>query len=89
MLAEQLPDGALPYILAARLDLEDFQEGSGPAALGRNEYALAESSGLLRETVTQLHPAALRCAGPGWPGQALSAGLGDRSDDVTIARPLR
>jgi two-component system NarL family sensor kinase len=62
-LAEQLHDGALQYILAARHDLEDARADGDPGAFERIEFALAESSGLLRSTVTQLHPAVLHQAG--------------------------
>jgi two-component system NarL family sensor kinase len=64
-LAEQLHDGALQYLLAARQDLEDVREGTDADALDRVQFALVESSGLLRETVTQLHPAVLKQAGLG------------------------
>jgi two-component system NarL family sensor kinase len=56
-LAEQLHDGALQYVLAARHDIEDAE--TDPAALGRLDEALTESSRLLRSTVAELHPAVL------------------------------
>lgn len=56
-LAEQLHDGALQYVLAARHDIEDAQ--SDPRALERLDQALTESSRLLRSTVAELHPAVL------------------------------
>ena len=56
-LAEQLHDGALQYVLAARHDIEDAE--SDPQALERLDEALTESSRLLRSTVTELHPAVL------------------------------
>lgn len=69
-LAEHLHDGALQYVLAARLDLDDARETGDVAAFDRLEEALAESSRLLRSTVADLHPAVLEKAG-------LPAALGD------------
>lgn len=62
-LAENLHDGALQYVLAARLDLEDARETGGAGSFDRLEHALAESSRLLRSTVAELHPAVLARAG--------------------------
>jgi two-component system, NarL family, sensor kinase len=60
-LAEQLHDGALQYVLAARQDIEDVQ--SDPQAIARLDEALTESSRLLRSTVAELHPAVLERLG--------------------------
>jgi two-component system NarL family sensor kinase len=60
-LAENLHDGALQYVLAARQDLADV--GDDPEALARVEHALRETSQLLRATMTELHPAVLEHAG--------------------------
>jgi two-component system, NarL family, sensor kinase len=62
-LAENLHDGALQYVLGARLDLEDLREEARGDALNRLDLALAESSRLLRSTVTELHPAVLEQSG--------------------------
>ena len=62
-IAEQLHDGALQYVLAARQDLEDLRIGADPASYERIEFAFSESSGLLRRTVSELHPAVLKQAG--------------------------
>jgi two-component system NarL family sensor kinase len=62
-LAESLHDGALQYVLAARHDLEDARDTGDPTSFDRVEQALAESSALLRSTVTELHPAVLHEAG--------------------------
>lgn len=62
-LAEQLHDGALQYVLAARHDLEDAQLDGDATAFARVDRALTESATLLRSTVTQLHPAVLDQAG--------------------------
>ncbi|MCW2530161.1 MAG: ATP-binding protein [Pseudonocardiales bacterium] len=75
-LAEQLHDGALQYVLAARHDLEDARAGGAVAAFGRVEYALAESAQLLRSTVSQLHPAVLQQAG-------LARAVADLADAIT------
>jgi two-component system, NarL family, sensor kinase len=63
MLSEQLHDGALQYVLAARQDLDDARETGDPGAFDRLEQALAESSRLLRSAVAELHPAVLARAG--------------------------
>jgi two-component system NarL family sensor kinase len=63
MLAEHLHDGALQYVLAARLDLADARDRHDERAFGRLEVALTESGRLLRSTVTELHPAVLKDAG--------------------------
>jgi two-component system NarL family sensor kinase len=62
-LSEQLHDGALQYVLAARQDLEDARDTGAPEAFDRIEEALVESSRLLRSTVAELHPAVLERAG--------------------------
>jgi two-component system NarL family sensor kinase len=62
-LSENLHDGALQYVLAARLDLDDARETGGAGSFDRLEHALAESSRLLRSTVAELHPAVLARAG--------------------------
>jgi two-component system, NarL family, sensor kinase len=61
-LAEELHDGALQYVLAARHDVEDVRDGD-MASLDRIEFALSESTALLRAKVSQLHPAVLEQAG--------------------------
>lgn len=61
-LAETLHDGALQYVLAARQELEAIDEGD-PEVVERIDLALAETSRLLRSTMTQLHPAVVDTAG--------------------------
>jgi len=62
-LSEQLHDGALQYVLAARQDLDEARDTGAPEAFDRLEQALLESSRLLRSTVAELHPAVLERAG--------------------------
>ena len=62
-MAENLHDGALQYILAARMDLEDARELADPQAFERLDQALTQSSQLLRSTVSELHPAVLTQSG--------------------------
>jgi two-component system, NarL family, sensor kinase len=62
-LAEELHDGALQYVLAARQDLEDARLHNEPESYERIELALRESTALLRSKVTQLHPSVLDSAG--------------------------
>jgi two-component system NarL family sensor kinase len=72
-LAEELHDGALQYVLAARQDLEDARVHNEPESYDRLELALQESTALLRSTVSQLHPSVLARAG-------LRAALQDLAD---------
>ncbi|SDJ50674.1 two-component system, NarL family, sensor kinase [Frankineae bacterium MT45] len=62
-LAENLHDGALQYLLAARQDLEEARTTGDVESFERVQWALRESSGLLRSTMTELHPAVLKQAG--------------------------
>jgi two-component system NarL family sensor kinase len=62
-LSERLHDGALQYVLAARLDLDDLRTVHADGAVDRIDHALAESSRMLRSTVSELHPAVLEHAG--------------------------
>ncbi|TWP32862.1 sensor histidine kinase [Leekyejoonella antrihumi] len=63
LLAEQLHDGALQYLLAARQDLDEARTTGDPDAFARVALALRESSAMLRSTVSELHPAVLEQAG--------------------------
>jgi two-component system NarL family sensor kinase len=71
-LSEELHDGALQYVLAARQELEELRAGTDPAAGDRIEHALTETSRLLRSTVSELHPAVLEHAGLARALQALA-----------------
>ncbi len=73
-MAEHLHDGALQYVLAARMDLEDARDGD-PGSFDRLDDALTRTAGLLRSTVSDLHPAVLEQS-----GLALAVGqLADRA----------
>lgn len=61
-LSERLHDGALQYVLVARRDMEDVREGS-IEGMDRVDFALAESTQLLRDVVRELHPEVLTRAG--------------------------
>ena len=82
VLSERLHDGALQYLLAARHDLEDVRDGDHPGALARIDHALAESSRMLRSTVSELHPAVLDRVGLAQAVRDLAAG--SRRHDLTI-----
>ena len=83
-LAEALHDGALQYLLGARLDLEDARETGSPAAFDRIDEALTTSARLLRSTVSQLHPAVLEQAGL---AQALRDLAADTQMRMSAGRP--
>ena len=81
-LSERLHDGALQYVLAARLDLDDLHGPSAGEAAARIDHALAESSRMLRSTVSELHPAVLEHAGLARALQELAAATA--RSDLTI-----
>jgi two-component system, NarL family, sensor kinase len=86
-LSEQLHDGALQYVLAARQDLDEARDTGAPEAFDRLEQALVESSRLLRSTVAELHPAVLERAGLGAALRDLTATTAARagfSADVDV-----
>lgn len=82
-LSEALHDGALQYVLAARMDLEDVRDGD-PEAVDRVEHALTRSAGLLRRTVSELHPAVLDQAGLVRAVDDLAEGLRGRGYEVEV-----
>jgi two-component system NarL family sensor kinase len=69
-LAEQLHDGPLQDLLAARLQLEDVLERHADPALDAMHAALYDAATRLRTTVTALHPNVLEAVG-------LTAALGE------------
>jgi two-component system, NarL family, sensor kinase len=62
-LSEDLHDGALQYVLAARHDLDDLPPTTDAAVRARLSDALAEASEMLRSQVSRLTPAILDHAG--------------------------
>lgn len=69
-LSEQLHDGPLQNLLAARLDLEDLRANPTDEGFDRLDATLRESAAALRTTVSSLHPQVLDQVG-------LSAAVGD------------
>jgi two-component system NarL family sensor kinase len=82
-LSEALHDGALQYVLAARMDMEDVRDGDAEAA-ERVDHALTTSAGLLRRTVSELHPAVLEQAGLVRAVEDIAEGLRGRGLTVTL-----
>jgi two-component system NarL family sensor kinase len=82
-LSEALHDGALQYVLAARMDLEDVRDGDAES-VDRVEHALTSASGLLRRTVSELHPAVLEQAGLVRAVEDLAEGLRGRGYAVEV-----
>lgn len=62
-LSEQLHDGVLQYVLAARQDLIEYQIDAKPLVLNNISDTLRQVSDLLRTTVAELHPAVLEHVG--------------------------
>ncbi len=58
-LSEQLHDGPLQNLLAARLDLDELRENPTAAGFDRLDAALRETVSELRTTVSTLHPQVL------------------------------
>lgn len=80
-MAENLHDGALQYVLAARMDLEDARDGNpghADAAFDRLDDALTRTAALLRSTVSELHPAVLEQSGLALAIGQLTATAGER-----------
>ncbi len=62
-LSEQLHDGPLQNLLAARLDLDELRENPSPQGFDRLDAALRETVDDLRNTVSTLHPQVLAQVG--------------------------
>jgi two-component system, NarL family, sensor kinase len=77
-LSERLHDGALQYVLVARHDMEDVRDGS-VEGMDRVDFALAESSRLLRDVVRELHPEVLARSGLKAAIVALADGIAART----------
>lgn len=81
-LAESLHDGALQYLLAARMDLDELRTSAAAGTevvLDRLDEALTQSARLLRTTVTELHPAVLEQAGIPSAVTAMARSAADRA----------
>lgn len=84
-LAEALHDGALQYLLGARLELDDARDTGDAAAFDRIDEALTQSTRLLRSTVSELHPAVLAQAGLAQAVRDLADNTAARSGlDITV-----
>lgn len=77
-LSEQLHDGALQYVLAARMDLDDLTGTIDADTQDRLDQALTTTARLLRSTVSELNPAVLAHAGLGPALLDLAAEYGRR-----------
>jgi two-component system NarL family sensor kinase len=82
-LSEALHDGALQYVLAARMDLEDVRDGD-LESVDRVDHALKATAGLLRQKVSELHPAVLEQAGLVRAVEDLAEGLRGRGYTVDV-----
>lgn len=88
-LADDLHDGALQYLLAARGDLEDLRDTGDRVAADRVDEALRLSAALLRGTVRALHPAVvdesgLAAALPSLIAQVAPSGPGTPEVTLTV-----
>lgn len=82
-MAEHLHDGALQYVLAARMDLQDARDGDPgetDASFDRLDDALTRTARLLRSTVSELHPAVLEQSGLALAIDQLAATAAGRGD---------
>jgi two-component system NarL family sensor kinase len=79
-LSEQLHDGPLQNLLAARFDVHELRTRPSGAAIDRIEAALGEASAALRATVSTLHPQVLEQAGLAAALRQLIAGHEQRWD---------
>lgn len=82
-LSEQLHDGPLQNLLAARLDLEDLREQPSATGIDRIDAALQDAITQLRSAVSTLHPQVLAQVGLG-PALRELVGQYQRRWDITI-----
>ncbi|MCV7344680.1 sensor histidine kinase [Mycolicibacterium rhodesiae] len=82
-LSEQLHDGPLQNLLAARLDLEDLREQPSAIGFERVDTALQDAINMLRSAVSTLHPQVLAQVGLGAALREL-VGQYERRWNVTI-----
>ena len=84
-LSEHLHDGALQYILAARMDVEYLEHTIDSQTFDRLDRALTISAQLLRATVSELNPSVLAASGLAQALRELAAEAGRRgSFDVDV-----
>ena len=84
-LADNLHDGALQYVLAARQELATLRDSADPVTLDRVDGALRDAAQLLRSTLSELHPAVLEQAGLSVALTDLAASFGSRAGAPTIS----
>ncbi len=84
-LADNLHDGALQYVLAARQELATLRGSADPVTLDRVDGALRDSARLLRSTLSELHPAVLEQAGLAVALTDLASSYGSRAGAPSIS----
>lgn len=84
-LADNLHDGALQYVLAARQELATLRDSADPVTLDRVDGALRDAAQLLRSTLSELHPVVLEQAGLSVALTDLAASFGSRASAPSIA----
>ncbi|TSD95971.1 ATP-binding protein [Gordonia rubripertincta] len=84
-LADNLHDGALQYVLAARQELATLRGSADSVTLDRVDGALRDSARLLRSTLSELHPAVLEQAGLAVALTDLASSYGSRVGAPSIS----
>ncbi|SDU71795.1 two-component system, NarL family, sensor kinase [Gordonia westfalica] len=84
-LADNLHDGALQYLLAARQELATLRDSADPVTLNRVDGALRDSAQLLRSTLSELHPVVLEQAGLAVALTDLASSYGSRAGAPAIS----
>ncbi|ANY21584.1 sensor histidine kinase [Gordonia terrae] len=84
-LADNLHDGALQYVLAARQELATLRDSADPVTLDRVDGALRDAAQLLRSTLSELHPAVLEQAGLSVALTDLTSSMGSRAGAPAVA----
>ncbi|WP_238420647.1 sensor histidine kinase [Gordonia sp. 'Campus'] len=84
-LADNLHDGALQYVLAARQELATLRDSADPVTLDRVDGALRDAAQLLRSTLSELHPAVLEQAGLSVALTDLASSFGSRAGAPTVS----
>ncbi|WP_439031046.1 sensor histidine kinase [Gordonia terrae] len=84
-LADNLHDGALQYVLAARQELATLRASADPVTLDRVDGALRDAAQLLRSTLSELHPAVLEQSGLSVALTDLASSFGSRAGAPTVS----